>query len=300
MSKLATGSWSSEEGRSRGSRISWCVEVCEEYFGVDGALHKLLLKDLRRRNHMMPTLVSSSLLPSTEEEVAEVVKKQWHDRRFSLLDVGSCYNPFLCYLQFEVTAIDIAPADKVCNVCIDITVLLLYIIFQSVLECDFLSVSIATSNIALMSRGTTSTQVPLPSCEMLLSDSYDIVVFSLLLSFFPLPRQRMECCIRAHQLLKLHGLLLLITPDSSHQNRHAPMMKAWKSCIESIGFHRWKYFKDVHLHCMAFRKIMPTQQDYAKTMENSHQLYIPQDKVNYSIHTSSSNIESSGNTVEPP
>ncbi len=31
-------------------------------------------------------------------------------------------------------------------------------------------------------------------------------------------------------------------------------MKHWKENIEAIGFHRWKYEKTTHLHCMGFRK----------------------------------------------
>ena len=32
------------------------------------------------------------------------------------------------------------------------------------------------------------------------------------------------------------------------------MIKSWKTAIETIGFARWKYHKDTHTHCMAFRK----------------------------------------------
>lgn len=145
--------------------------------------------------------------------------------------------------------------------------------FQSVIECDFLSVSIT----AVDKPTHMEASLCVPSGVVLYKDNYDIVVFSLLLSYFPLPQQRLECCIRAHQALKFHGLLLIITPDSSHQNRHAPMMKAWKTCIECVGFHRCKYFKDTHLHCMAFRKVVPTQGDYSDIMRERDQLYIPQD-----------------------
>lgn len=141
------------------------------------------------------------------------------------------------------------------------------------MECDFLSV--------IISRETPLMPLSQPfdiSATTFFMDSYDVVVFSLLLSFFPCPLQRLLCCCRAHQVLRLHGLLLVVTPDSSHQNKHAHMMKDWKACIEAIGFHRWKYWKDTHLHCMAFRKIMPTREDYSELEQRCHQLYIPQDK----------------------
>ncbi len=31
-------------------------------------------------------------------------------------------------------------------------------------------------------------------------------------------------------------------------------MKSWKAIIEALGFHRWRYDKETHLHCMGFRK----------------------------------------------
>lgn len=112
MSSLATGCWE-EEGGQAGSRITWCVHVCKEYCQHQGALHKLLLKDLRRRSHGKPTLVPLALLPATVDQVAEKVHKWSSARTLRLLDVGSCYNPFLSHAQFEVTAIDIAPANEV-------------------------------------------------------------------------------------------------------------------------------------------------------------------------------------------
>lgn len=106
------------------------------------------------------------------------------------------------------------------------------------------------------------------------AESYDTVVFSLLLSYLPSTAQRLLSCINAHRVLRLHGLLLIITPDSSHQNKHTAMVKSWKSCIEAIGFHRWRYFKDTHLHCLAFRK---TQRSGNYTCESHPMLFIPQD-----------------------
>ena len=112
MHQLATGPWTEGEGGRSGSRILWCTEAIKEYFSPEGALRKLLLKDLRRMNHSMPTLVSTPFPVCTEDKVAEVVE-EFCTRRLSLLDVGSCYNPFQSYPQFQVTAIDIAPAHPV-------------------------------------------------------------------------------------------------------------------------------------------------------------------------------------------
>ena len=178
-------------------------------------------------------------------------------RKWKLLDVGSCYNPFSKFDKFEVTAIDIAPAHP------------------TVLSCDFLSVNISESS----TRSELEGEVAGNGIHHIKAGLFDIVVFSLLLSYFPSTHQRLQCCINAHKALCLHGILLIITPDSSHQNRHAGMMKSWKQCIEAIGFHRWKYVKDTHLHCLAFRKTK-TDIDYGSCLANHHMLYIPQDSHN--------------------
>ena len=244
MQSLATGPWA-EQGAGR---ISWCVDACEEYF-VGGALTKLLQKDLRRRGHDMPTLVPLELLPSSDSDVTRIADT-FLQRKWKLLDIGSCYNPFNKFDRFTVTAVDIAPADP------------------SVVLCDFLNVTISDDK--------RKTQVVGDHLDYIKAASYDIAVFSLLLSYLPSTEQRLKCCINAHKALCLHGLLLIITPDSSHQNRHAGMMKAWKQCIESIGFHRWRYVKDTHLHCMAFRKTRVSV-DYDVSLSTHHLLYIPQD-----------------------
>lgn len=60
----------------------------------------------------MPLLVPRELLPATAEKVDKLVE-EFTSRKWHLLDVGSCYNPFAVYPQFEVTAVDIAPAVEV-------------------------------------------------------------------------------------------------------------------------------------------------------------------------------------------
>ncbi|XP_068714696.1 S-adenosylmethionine sensor upstream of mTORC1-like isoform X1 [Montipora foliosa] len=105
---------------------------------------------------------------------------------------------------------------------------------------------------------------------------FHIIVFSLLLSYFPSPVQRWECCKKAHRLLITNGILLIITPDSSHQNKNAAMIKSWKTGIESLGFVRWKYHKQTHLHCMAFRKVAPCH-TYNHVNGSADLMYVPQD-----------------------
>lgn len=111
MHRLATGHWLTAVGHEA-SRITWCVEACEWYYGGGCGLQKLLLKDLRRVAHGMPTLVTSDLLPGSEGHVMSVVEGV-ASGGWDMLDVGSCFNPFSAFQQFTVTAVDIAPADEV-------------------------------------------------------------------------------------------------------------------------------------------------------------------------------------------
>lgn len=110
MHSLATGPWT----KHNGGRIKWCVDVCKEYFlQEEPALGRFLRKDLRRQAFGNPTQLSPSLLPEGEEEITKIIAS-FRNHRLDLLDVGSCYNPFLEYRGlFNVTAIDIAPAVKV-------------------------------------------------------------------------------------------------------------------------------------------------------------------------------------------
>ena len=109
----------------------------------------------------------------------------------------------------------------------------------------------STESIATQSRleNLTSPVTSLPA------RSFDVVVFCLLLEYLPSPAMRWQCCKNAFHLLKLNGLLVIVTPDSHKQHRNAGMIRSWKGAIESLGFLRWKYEKLEHIHCMAFRKV---------------------------------------------
>lgn len=107
MHALAVGPWS-KHGND-GGRIKWCVESCREYFRE--GLENVVEKDLRRLAHGNPAQLELGLLPR-HEEVSSLVRG-FRERRLSLLDVGSCYNPFEQYNEFDVVAIDISPAVEV-------------------------------------------------------------------------------------------------------------------------------------------------------------------------------------------
>lgn len=84
---------------------------------------------------------------------------------------------------------------------------------------------------------------------------------------------------QARQILQADGLLVIITPDSSHVGRNARMVRDWKMVIENLGFRRWRYEKLRHLHCMAFRKIeqlLERPTDAELTIPQVHSTYIGQ------------------------
>ncbi|XP_030762876.1 S-adenosylmethionine sensor upstream of mTORC1 [Sitophilus oryzae] len=178
--------------------------------------------------------------------------------KFKLLDVGSCYNPFKKFEIFDVTALDIAPAS------------------EDVLMCDFIHTEISD-------RSVIKSNVIL----QLEKESFDIVVFSLLLEYIPCPDLRLKCCTKAYELLKFEGILIIITPDSNHIGSNAKIIKSWKYVLSQYGFSRVYYDKLPHMHCMVFRKTMLIEiaRRWAVLNKRIHdiydKLYIPQDFVKF-------------------
>ncbi|XP_050424073.1 S-adenosylmethionine sensor upstream of mTORC1 [Adelges cooleyi] len=193
------------------------------------------------------------------------------DNPYYLLDVGSCYNPFKSYSFFKVLPIDIAPA------------------FESVVKCDFLSVNIGAE-----------LSVTKNVCYTLPFSSFDVVVFSFLLEYFPTPWQRYTCCEKAYSILKPAGLLIIATPDSSHATHNSKLMKNWKFALANLGFWRIKYEKLTHMHCMIFKKCkskqIPLNWLHSMNLKNSSfesYITIPQDyRIYLDIDDKPNNSES--------
>lgn len=252
MKNLADNHWTKKcEGEGR---IEWCRSVCQEYF-LDGGLKKMIEKDEKSAAAAMGFTTATvnvqqhSTLPGLLSQPGKM----------RLLDVGSCFNPFLKFDEFLTVGIDIVPA------------------VESVYKCDFLNLqlqpplTLARDAVEAFLRQLHSPIDSLPA------QLFHVVVFSLLLSYFPSPYQRWICCKKAHELLDLHGLLLIITPDSSHQNRHALMMRSWRVAVESLGFKRYKYVKYSHMHLIAFRKVSLATTSDLVSRNYPEMLYIPQD-----------------------
>ncbi|XP_030622523.1 S-adenosylmethionine sensor upstream of mTORC1 isoform X1 [Chanos chanos] len=254
MKSLARNYWpNSCEGEGR---IEWCRSVCQEYF-LDGGMRRMLEKDEKIAWH-------ASVLNGAPLSTPPLsVPASFQSGKMRLLDVGSCFNPFLKFEEFLTVGIDIVPA------------------VESVYKCDFLNLQLKQPlQLASDALEAFLRQLRGP-IEALPAQLFHVVVFSLLLSYFPAPYQRWLCCKKAHELLALHGLLLIITPDSSHQGRHALMMRSWRVAVESLGFKRYKYVKFSHMHLMAFRKVSPTTSTDLVSHNYPKMLYIPQDFHSY-------------------
>jgi len=106
---------------------------------------------------------------------------------------------------------------------------------------------------------------------------FDVVVFSLFLEYLPCPQHRWRACHKALRLLRTQGLLLVITPDSKHVGHNAGMMKSWRQTLEDMGYCRYRYTKEPHLHCMAYRKTGTSSSATTRSELEISGLYIPQD-----------------------
>ncbi|XP_035258390.1 S-adenosylmethionine sensor upstream of mTORC1 isoform X1 [Anguilla anguilla] len=255
MKNLADNHWAKTcEGEGR---IEWCRSVCQEYF-LNGGMKRVLEKDEKRAR--LSTSLSSAAPPcAPPPQTNGPHRLSVQTGRIRLLDVGSCFNPFLKFDEFLTVGIDIVPA------------------VESVHKCDFLNLQLQPP-LQLEHDAVDAFLLQLRSpIDALPGELFHVAVFSLLLSYFPSPYQRWICCKKAHELLALHGLLLIITPDSSHQNRHAPMMASWRVAVETLGFKRYKYVKFAHMHLLAFRKVSLQTSSDLVSRNYPEMLYIPQD-----------------------
>lgn len=226
MQKLATTYWA-DNNLKNGTycRMEWIKTQCKEYF-LHGGKEKY---DKREQdiNAKMALKKSDVGNRTSESDLVEDHLVNFHERRISVLDVGSCYNPLNVDDAFDITAIDLIPATG------------------GVFRCDFLNVAIGREKI--LSPDTRE-------IHQLPTKSFHAVVFSLLLEYLPCPKQRYICCRNAYDVLKIGGLLIIVSPDSKHVGANARLMKSWRYALSRLGFMRIKYEKLRHIHCLAFRK----------------------------------------------
>lgn len=264
MNDLATAHWTNKsshttKGSSKKrakfadkehSRIEWSVKSCKEYF--DGGDLSLRLVQRRREERILDAMREAGEDIGTRNLQ---VNESGNNSRLKLLDVGSCYNPFLKYDQFEVLAIDIAPANPL------------------VRQCDFLSVDLVADEVVVQES---------ESFDKLQRSSFDVIIFSLLLEYMPTSQQRLKCCQNAYDLLLPEGILIVITPDSKHVGANAKLVKNWRYSLSLMGFSRIRIEKLEHLTCMIFRKAMnpAVAHRWARSHKEDYMtnaIHIPQD-----------------------
>lgn len=242
MQELATKHWECNYnyGSKAASRITWIYEACIQYFYNDIIYY-------RKREENIANKVDIEIIVSTQDEY-KVIK---------LLDVGSCYNPFGSFQCFDVTAIDIAPANA------------------EVIKCDFLNLQVLDTTSTKVNNGKNDQLV-------LTQHSFDVIVFSLVLEYLPSPEHRLLFCKKAYKLLKPEGTLFIITPDSKHVGANCRLIKSWRYLLAELGFSRIKYEKLSHIHCMVFRKSLCAEiaqrwSKLHKDYKHYDQILIPQD-----------------------
>lgn len=249
MRELAEKHWT--HNTSSEDRIQWAVNFCGNYF-CDEVLERWKEKDLRVIEFLRHEGIVIEILNDDLLMTAP--------EKLECCDVGSSGNFFKNYERFNVLPIDISPSD------------------DSVYRCDFLSVTITDS--LIIDEGRVSS---LPV------NHFHVVIFCLLLEYLPSSAQRIECCQKAYTMLKTHGILIIITPDSSHEMKNSRQIKNWRWTLAKIGLQRVKVEKLKNLTCMAFRKCLNLEvsrrwadQHYEDHMK--FKLEIPQDQNKYEVN----------------
>ncbi|KAI4488768.1 hypothetical protein M0802_011278 [Mischocyttarus mexicanus] len=274
MKDLATTHWKGNNMDSLSGtycRIEWIKSQCKEYF-FKGGKEKYSIREFSIKGKMEELSVIDGINKKEETTLLTHEQNYYNDKKWlsetektyqkiSVLDVGSCYNPFEMENMFDVTAIDLVAVPP------------------NVLQCDFLSVDIGMEQI-FSSDKKQILQLP--------KQSFDVVVFSLLLEYMPCPKQRYLCCSKAYNLLKNNGILFIISPDSKHIGANAKLIKSWRYSLSKLGFMRIKYEKLKHIHCLIFRKCiykevalrwanMQTLSEGDILCQSEDKIFIPQD-----------------------
>ncbi|KAG7176654.1 S-adenosylmethionine sensor upstream of mTORC1-like isoform X2 [Homarus americanus] len=113
MHTLATQHWEPRQ-QVNTSRVTWVHNAIMQYFH-GGDIQRTTDKEMRKLEHLGLKMDESNIADRCKVLLTSRVK---------VLDVGSCYNPFLVYKEFDVMAVDLCPAHP------------------SVKKCDFLSLEV--------------------------------------------------------------------------------------------------------------------------------------------------------------
>eukprot|EP01040_Poterioochromonas_malhamensis_P003240 gene3240-3453_t len=201
---------------------------------------KYYMKELSSKNQARSD--DRSYWDNLYNQLSQLPLIEYPAQRIKLLDVGSCYNPILKFPEllpyFDITAIDLCPADS------------------SVAKCDFITVNIPSSytEYEQLQRNSPKRDAELHSLP---PSFYHAVVMSLVLCYLPTPAARERMIENARKVLispgfedKPHhgGLLIIIEKESILLSQNSGKVSVnrvtiddWKSTICSKGFFLQRY-----------------------------------------------------------
>lgn len=233
---------------------------------------------------MISTQLSTNLKSSDiadKSAVGSAAGQQQPQALIRILDIGSCYNPFLhCSRSaaYALTALDLRPAH------------------DSVLQCDFLSLAVGPHG----SEPVVEAAEPWRRLLRLPERSYDAVALSLVLSYLPTPQQRRQMLSTARRLLVSdgdqphHAGLLVIFEKQSifHSDKYSSWyLDCWKETIAAMGFSFLGYERlpdgDRLSHGLVFRTggaswpIDPAARDAGDNPLPPGELWIKQDETGF-------------------
>jgi hypothetical protein len=243
---------------TNGDRIEWIIKYTESYFQSEQ------MKDQRSKDlEIIDKIKSEGNVIETFE-----INDNCYDK-LKVIDVGSCANFFKKHERFDILPIDIAPSTS------------------DVYYCDFTS--------ATLSETLT---IEDKSIKSLPKNHFHVAIFCLLLEYLPTSEMRVSCCERAYEVLAPEGILIIITPDSSHAGKNAQKIKMWKFVLAKLGFKRIALEKMKNLNCMVFRKSISKDISKRWATLNEHnfpnaKLEIPQDNRTEKHKASDDTLENS-------
>jgi hypothetical protein len=168
-------------------------------------------------------------------------------RRLKLLDVGSCHDPLRAWsdeLQMDVTAIDLHPAPSA----------------PFVHQCDFLELEVSPAG-SIPVTASEARDGEVRPLRVLPCAAFDVVVFSLVLSYLPSAALRLRALTKARALLSCDGVLLVVDPKSIAPQGSAPgselpsILQGWVRTLAPVGLELIRYNRVTQTHCLAFRAV---------------------------------------------
>ncbi|CAK9058551.1 unnamed protein product [Durusdinium trenchii] len=176
----------------------WCVEAICHYYLLDPELRERWLAEPGRRSRVS-VLSSDHLGP-------EVLPSG----PLKLLDLGSCANYFAGRAHFDVTAVDLAPAE------------------ETVLRGDVLELTVGPVGSEPVFKDGCLVQLP--------AKAFHVAVLALLLSYMPEPLDRARVLAKVRQLLQEPTGLLIIADTVPTLGRYSEGLPPWTSTVEAAGY----------------------------------------------------------------